>query len=115
LEKRPTVEQRVEKETEQVSQTSSSAEKAAKEKQNMKEVVFCVEENKAVIKPVQLGISDDSYYEVVSGLEAGQSVVTGPFRVLSKTLQDGDLLKVKQEAKKESAEKNDNRTTAEAD
>jgi HlyD family secretion protein len=115
LEKRPAVEQRVEKEPEEAAQAGNSADKAAKEKQNMKEVVFCVEENKAVIKPVQLGISDDSYYEVVSGLEAGQTVITGPFRVLSKTLQDGDLLKVKQEDKKKSAESNNNRTTAEVD
>jgi len=115
LEKRPTVEQRVEKETEETAQVNGSADKAAKEKQNMKEVVFCVEDSKAVIKPVQLGISDDSYYEVVSGLEAGQSVVTGPFRILSKTLKDGDLLKVKPEGKKASPANNNDRTTAEVD
>jgi len=115
LEKRPAVEQRVEKETEETAQVNGSADKAAKEKQNMKEVVFCVEDSKAVIKPVQLGISDDSYYEVVSGLEAGQSVVTGPFRILSKTLKDGDLLKVKPEGKKASPANNNDRTTAEVD
>ena len=115
LEKRPAVEQRVEKETEETAQANGSADKTAKEKQNMKEVVFCVEESKAVIKPVQLGISDDSYYEVVSGLEAGQNVVTGPFRILSKTLKDGDLLKVKPEGKKASPANNNDRTTAEVD
>ena len=115
LEKRPAVEQRVEKETEETAQVNGSADKAAKEKQNMKEVVFCVEDSKAVIKPVQLGISDDSYYEVVSGLEAGQSVVTGPFRILSKSLKDGDLLKVKPEGKKASPANNNDRTTAEVD
>ena len=115
LEKKPAVEQPVEKETEETTQADGSADKAAKEKQNMKEVVFCVEESKAVIKAVQLGISDDSYYEVISGLEAGQSVVTGPFRMLSKTLKDGDLLKIKPEGKKESPESNNDRTTAEAE
>ncbi len=115
LEKKPAVEQPVEKEKEETTQADGSADKAAKEKQNMKEVVFCVEESKAVIKAVQLGISDDSYYEVISGLETGQSVVTGPFRILSKTLKDGDLLKIKAEGKKASAESNNDRTTAEAE
>ncbi len=115
LEKKPTVEQPVEQETAEASSTNESADKAAKDKQNMKEVVFCVEDNKAVIKPLKLGISDDTYYEVISGLEVGQTVVTGPFKVLSKTLKDGDLLTVKKENKKESNERNSERTTAEVD
>ena len=49
-------------------------------------------DNKAVAKPVKLGISDDTHFEVLSGLEEGDLVVTGPFRLLSKTLKDGDLV-----------------------
>jgi HlyD family secretion protein len=112
LEKRPGVEQKVETETSETASTGSEN-KAAKDKENLKEVVFCVEENKAVVKPLQLGISDDTHYEVISGLEAGQSVVTGPFRVLSKTLKDGDLLTVKQESKKESKAGSGDQSTAE--
>jgi len=63
-----------------------------KSKKEMNEVVFCIEDNKAVAKPVKLGISDDTHFEVLSGLEEGDLVVTGPFRLLSKTLKDGDLV-----------------------
>jgi len=113
LEKRPGVEQKVETETSETA-SAGSENKAAKDKENLKEVVFCVEENKAVIKPLQLGISDDTHYEVISGLEDGQTVVTGPFRILSKTLKDGDLLTVKKETKKESKSDSEEQSTAEA-
>jgi HlyD family secretion protein len=63
-------------------------------KPEMLEVVFCVEDNKAVSKPVKLGISDDADYAVLSGLEEGETVITGPFRILSKSLKNGDLLEI---------------------
>jgi HlyD family secretion protein len=68
-------------------------------KQDMVEVVFCVENNKAVSKPVKLGISDDTHYEILSGVEEGEEVITGPFRVLSRTLKDGDLIEYEKKEK----------------
>lgn len=32
--------------------------------------------------PVAVGLSDDTYQEIVSGLEAGDEVITGPDRLL---------------------------------
>ena len=61
-------------------------------KPEMSEVVFIVVDKKAVSKPVKLGISDDAFYEVTEGLEKDDLVVTGPFRLLSRTLKEGDLL-----------------------
>jgi HlyD family secretion protein len=110
LEKRPGVEQRVEKTENEV----AANDKSAKDKKNLQEVVFCVEDGKAVVKPVVLGISDDTNYEVVSGLQTDQTVITGPFRVLSKTLQNSDLVTVKKETKKEGKESGKNQSTAEA-
>lgn len=65
----------------------------------MIEVAFCVEDNKSVKKPVKLGISDDTHYVVLSGLEEGESVITGPFRVLSRTLKDDDLIEFEEKQK----------------
>ncbi len=69
----------------------------AKEKSSskMNEVVFVVEDGKAIAKPVKLGISDDMFYAVLSGLNAGDEVITGPFKILSKSLNDGDLVQIK--------------------
>ena len=38
---------------------------------------------------METGLSDDTYQEIVSGLSAGDEVVTGPDRVL-RALEDGD-------------------------
>ena len=72
-----------------------------KSKKQMIEVVFCIEDNKAVARPVKLGVSDDTHYEVLSGLEEEDLVVTGPFRLLSKTLKNGDLVEYKEPTKDE--------------
>ena len=76
--------------------------KKYKREDDLVEVVFVVEDGIAHIRPVKLGISDDNYYEVLSGLEEGEEVVTGPFRVLTKVLKDGDRVKVRNAVRKES-------------
>ncbi len=72
-----------------------------KEDEELQEVVFVVQDGKAVIKPVKLGISDDTHYAVLDGLEEGEEVITGPFRVLTKTLKNGQTVRVKKEVKKD--------------
>lgn len=44
--------------------------------------------------PVEVGISDDTYQEITSGLSAGDEVVVGPDRVL-RALEDGDRIVVR--------------------
>ena len=66
-------------------------------KKDMVEVVFVVEDNHAIAKPVKLGISDDTFYEIISGVNEGDEVVTAPFRVLSRTLQTEDLIEIKED------------------
>jgi len=51
--------------------------------------VYVVEGGKAVRRNVETGISSDSEQQILEGLAAGETVVTGPFRVLRK-LADGD-------------------------
>ncbi len=67
----------------------------SEKKEQLKEVVFVVEDGKAVIKPVKLGISDDTHYAVLDGLNEGDVVITGPFRVLTKTLKNGQPVRIK--------------------
>jgi len=83
----------IEDHAEDVQESEDSKEK----KKDMVEVVFVVEDNHAIAKPVKLGISDDSYYEILSGVSEGEKVVTAPFRVLSRTLQTDDLIEVKED------------------
>ena len=75
--------------------TKSEEETFEEKKQKMKEVVFIIKDGKAALRPVKLGISDDTHYAVLSGLKAGELVITGPFRILNKTLRDGMPVRVK--------------------
>jgi HlyD family secretion protein len=61
----------------------------------MQEVVFVVEDNKAIAKPVKLGISDDTHYAILSGINEEAEVITGPFKVLNKTLKNESLVSIK--------------------
>ena len=87
-------------------EVEENSERNNDKKKEMVEVVFVVEDNLAIAKPVQLGISDDSYYEIISGINEGNKVVTAPFRVLSRTLQTEDLIEVKEDKGEEDADRN---------
>jgi HlyD family secretion protein len=55
--------------------------------------VFVNRDGRATKVPVEVGLSDDTYQEIVSGLSSGDEVVTGPDRVL-RALEDGDRISV---------------------
>lgn len=54
------------------------------------EYVFLFDNGKAKQVAVRTGIQDNQYIEIKEGLEAGQEVITGPFRLVSRELSDGD-------------------------
>jgi HlyD family secretion protein len=63
--------------------------KTSKKKQaKPKEVVFVVDKDTVAMKEVKIGISDNEYIEVTSGLKEGEEVVSGPYRAISSELQD---------------------------
>ena len=68
-----------------------------------KEVVFVVENNKAKMKEVKTGLSDDNYIQIKEGLKDGEKVVSGSYRAISRELNDGS--KVKLEEKKSTTAK----------
>ena len=58
-------------------------------------VVFVVQPDGKVKKQkVKTDIQDINYIEITDGLKEGDEVVTGPYDVVSKTLKDGDKVKV---------------------
>jgi HlyD family secretion protein len=66
----------------------------AEAKEEVKEYVFLVKEGKAVMQLVKTGIQDNMYIEILSGVEEGQDVITGPYRAISKRLKNDDVVKV---------------------
>lgn len=53
------------------------------------EVVFVSENNKAKIRMVKTGIQDDRYIEIKEGLNEGEVIISGPFRAVSRILEEG--------------------------
>jgi HlyD family secretion protein len=59
------------------------------------EGVFVVRDGKAVFEAIKTGIAGEKYFEVLSGLKDGDSVIVGPFASV-RTLADGAAVKVEQ-------------------
>lgn len=59
-----------------------------------KEVVFIVDGNKAKKIEVKTGISDDTYIEIIEGLTGDEKIISGPYRAISKELQDSTTVTV---------------------
>ena len=59
------------------------------------EGVFLVRDGKAVFAPIKTGIAGDKYFESISGVKEGDSVIVGPFSSV-RSLADGALVKVEQ-------------------
>jgi len=58
----------------------------------LSETVFVLEDGKARLVSIKTGISDGRAIEIIEGLEEGQEIITGPYKVL-RILQDGDEVK----------------------
>ncbi len=59
------------------------------DKDGFVEVVFCIENGKAIAKQVKTGIQSDDLIEIVDGVKLGDEIVTGSYRAISKDLENG--------------------------
>ena len=64
--------------------------------EDLEEVVYVIQPDNTTVKKVKVktDIQDINNIELVSGLKPGDMVVTGPYNLVSKTLKDGDKVKV---------------------
>lgn len=59
----------------------------------LSDVVFVVQGDHVKAMPVKIGICDDNYWEITSGLTNGQEIVSGGYRAISRDLKDGSKIK----------------------
>ena len=76
------------------SSPDAGAVKAAAVGGKLEKVVFVVKDGKAARRRVTTGISSETHLEITAGLQAGEEVVEGPYRVLARELKDGATVKV---------------------
>ncbi len=58
------------------------------------EAVYVKEGDEAKLRIVKTGIQDDSNIEIISGLKEGETVITGPYNTVTKSLKQGDKVEV---------------------
>jgi HlyD family secretion protein len=75
--------------------------------ENLKEVVFVVSADTVSMVEVKTGIQDDTYIHILSGLQEGQEVVTGPYTAISRKLEAGDRIQREADAKKKNSKGSD--------
>ncbi|MFT6684918.1 MAG: HlyD family secretion protein, partial [Bacteroidia bacterium] len=63
------------------------------------QVVFVFQEGKVIQREVKTGIQDDTYIEILSGVNPGEKVVSAPFKAISKELEND--LEVKEVSEEE--------------
>ncbi len=69
------------------------------------EGVFVVEDNVAHFRPVTVGIAGRDYFEVVEGLEDGDTIVAGTYQAIRR-LKDGDAIKISRSKNGKAADEN---------
>jgi HlyD family secretion protein len=93
----------VEGEDEEGDEDSESEEdeedESEKKEDNRVRVVFVAKDNKAELRKVETGIADSDTMEILSGLEVGEKVITGPYRALTRDLKDEAEIREKEDKK----------------
>lgn len=65
--------------------------------EDLRKVVFIVEDGKVRMQEVETSISDDTHIVVTSGLSGNEMIVTGPYSAVSRILEPGMAVKVKED------------------
>lgn len=73
------------------------------------EVVFVIENGKAVARQVKTGIQSDESIEILDGLKDGEEVVSGSYRAISKDLENGAVVRINNEKQPGKADGDDRR------
>lgn len=74
-----------------------------KKKIKPQEIVFIIENGRALSKNVKTGISNDTYIEITEGLNEGEEVVKGSFKAINKELENDSKVQVNNDKKKDKA------------
>ncbi len=80
------------------------ASKQSKSNDVIKEIVFVAVGDTVAIREVKTGIQDNDYIEILSGLQEGEDVVTGPYSAIARKLKSGAHFTIAE--KKKNSEKN---------
>ena len=83
-----------EKKDEKPANENATTDKQTVVNEDLEEVVFVYDAIKKTAKKIKVktGVQDLNYIQILSGLKAGEHVITGPYNLISKTLKEGDKI-----------------------
>lgn len=86
----------------------AQAEKVSKkDDDDLREIVFIVAGDTVGIREVKTGVQDNDYIEILSGLQEGDQLVTGPYSAIARKLKRGARIQIVEEEKLKKDEKED--------
>jgi HlyD family secretion protein len=74
--------------------SESAGSKPVVDKDGYVQLVYVVENGKAVARQVKVGIQNEDRIEILDGLKEGVNVVSGSYRAITRDLNDGDAVEV---------------------
>jgi len=80
-------------------------ESAKKADDAIKEIVFVVSGDTVGIREVKTGIQDNDYIQILTGLQEGETVVTGPYSAVARKLKGGSKIIISDKKKGEDKDK----------
>ncbi len=78
----------------QAAVSSSSAASSDGDDDELIELVFTVVDGKAVVRRITTGIQDNSYIQILEGLDLEDEIIVAPYTAVSKKLKNGSLVEV---------------------
>jgi HlyD family secretion protein len=80
--------------------------KEAKDAQKPVEVAFVVEGDHVKMVPVKRGISDDTYVEILEGLNESVEIISGSYKAINRELEEGKKITIKDVAEQKPEDAN---------
>ena len=66
----------------------------AKRRERPQSIIWISNGSTVTPRAVETGISDQGFIEITKGLKKGETIVTGPYRAVTKLLEDGSKIKI---------------------
>lgn len=98
---------KVDDEEEQGPNNGKTDKKAEEAESKVKEVVFVAVGDTVAMREVKIGIQDNDFIEIVSGLKEGEPVVTGPYSAIARKLKGGTRIRLAENKDKKKDEDKD--------
>ena len=88
------VERDVEEVADEEGARNVNVEKTVRKSEGPQPMVFVRKGDRVFLRKVTTGIRDDRFIEIIGGLKAGEAVVSGSYKAITKDLKDSSMVTV---------------------